>query len=241
GALPAALADGLDVRLATTVRELHASGDGWRLVTGAVPTPVELEVDAVVLATPATPTARLLGDVAPTAAALLRAVDYASMAVVSLAFTRAHVRPPPGSGFLVPAREGWAVKAVTLSTSKWTHVAEAAPDAFLVRCSIGRFGEPDSLQRSDDELVHASLHTLAGVAGMRADPLEARVTRWGGGLPQYAVRHLDRVAATQSALEPLRTVAVCGAAYAGVGIAACLVGGRAAADGVVAGLDARAR
>jgi oxygen-dependent protoporphyrinogen oxidase len=239
--LAAALADGLDVQLSTTVREVQAAGDGWRLVTGPVPAPVEVLVDAVVFAAPAVPTARLLAGVAPAAATLHAGIDYASMAVVSLAFARGAVHPPAGSGFLIPAREGWAVKAVTLSTSKWTHVAEAAPDAFLLRCSIGRFGDSDALRQSDDELVHASLHTLAGVAGIRADPIDARVSRWGGGLPQYAVGHVERVAAISAALAAVPTVAVCGAAYGGVGIAACLSSGRAAADSVVAGLLARAR
>jgi oxygen-dependent protoporphyrinogen oxidase len=133
------------------------------------------------------------------------------------------------------------VKAVTLSTAKWTHIADAAPDAFLLRCSIGRFGDTDELQHSDDDLVQASLRTLAAVAGIRADPSAARVSRWGGGLPQYAVGHLERVAAVTSALAELPTVAVCGAAYGGVGIAACLTGGMAAADRVAAGLAARAR
>ncbi|MDQ1726610.1 MAG: protoporphyrinogen/coproporphyrinogen oxidase [Frankiaceae bacterium] len=239
--LPAALAEGVEVRLSATVREIHTNGDGWRLVTGPVPAPVEIDVDAVVLAAPAAPTSRLLSGIAPRAAELLAGVGYASMAVVSLVFSRAAVRPPAGSGFLIPAREGHSVKAVTLSTAKWAHIAEAAPDAFLLRCSIGRFGDTDELQRTDDDLVQASLRTLAAVAGIRADPSAARVSRWGGGLPQYAVGHLERVAAVTSALAELPTVAVCGAAYGGVGIAACLTGGMAAADRVAAGLAARAR
>ncbi len=240
GSLPAALAAGVDVRLSATVRDMRPVGDGWRLRTGPVPAPVEIDVDAVVIAAPAAPAARLLAAIAPRAAELLAAVDYASMAVVSLAFARHAVHPPAGSGFLIPAREKWAVKAVTLSTNKWTHVAEAAPDAFLLRCSLGRFGDTDDLQRTDDELVHASLHTLAGVAGIRAHPIATRVSRWGGGLPQYAVGHVQRVAAVTAAMEDVPTVALCGAAYAGVGIAACLTGGRAAADRVAAGLAAQA-
>jgi oxygen-dependent protoporphyrinogen oxidase len=240
GLLPEALARGIDVRLSATVREMHASGDGWRLVTGPVPDPVDWEVDGVVLAVPAAAAARLLAPSRPAVADLLRPIDYASMAIVSLAFERSAVAAGGRSGLLVPAAEGLPVKAVTFSTTKWAHVAERAPDAFLLRCSIGRYGEAGTLQRSDPDLVDDSLRSLATLIGLRAQPLEARVTRWGGGLPQYAVGHVQRVAAVQGQLLAEAGLAVCGAAYAGVGIAACLTGGRAAADDLLTGLATRA-
>ena len=46
--------------------------------------------------------------------------------------------------------------------------------------------------------------------------------RWGGGLPQYEVGHTDLVGRLRSELVGRRGLAVCGAAYDGVGIAACL-------------------
>jgi len=48
------------------------------------------------------------------------------------------------------------------------------------------------------------------------------VTRWGGGLPQYAVGHLDRVARVRTAVAAQPGLAVCGATYDGVGIPACI-------------------
>ena len=81
------------MRLATTVREVHASGDGWRLVTGPVPDPAEVEVDGVVFATPAAPTARFLADIAPIAAELLAALEYASMGKVMSSGQAAPRRP----------------------------------------------------------------------------------------------------------------------------------------------------
>ncbi|MGW0066963.1 protoporphyrinogen oxidase, partial [Streptosporangium sandarakinum] len=73
GSLPEAVAaaSGALVRTGVTVRELRRTADGWRLVTGPVPDPEVVEADAVVLATPATPTGRLLAEEAPAAAAEL--------------------------------------------------------------------------------------------------------------------------------------------------------------------------
>jgi len=60
-----------------------------------------------------------------------------------------------------------------------------------------------------------------------------RVTRWGGGLPQYNVGHLDRVARIRQAVSEQPGLAVAGAAYDGVGIPACIATGRQAAGQVI--------
>ena len=62
-----------------------------------------IEADAVVMAVPAHPAARLLGDYAPVAATELAAIDYASVAIVTLAFPAASMPSMSGSGYLVPA------------------------------------------------------------------------------------------------------------------------------------------
>jgi protoporphyrinogen/coproporphyrinogen III oxidase len=78
------------------------------------------------------------------------------------------------------------------------------------------------LQADDDELVAAVRADLATLTGITAPPLDTLVVRWGGGLPQYAVGHLDRVAAIETAVAALPGLAVAGAALHGVGIAACI-------------------
>ena len=238
GRLPGAVAEPLDVRLRTTVRALHPAGPGrWQLVTGPVAAPGTLEADAVVLAVPASAASRLLADVVPTAAHELGTVEHASMAVVTLAFQADDVPPLVGSGFLVPPVDGRAVKAATYSTSKWDWVRRAAPDLYLLRTSLGRHREEADLQVPDEELVARSLRDLAEATGLRARPVDALVQRWGGALPQYAVGHLDRVRRTRDAVSAVPGLAVCGAAYDGLGIPACIATGQAAARQVLDHLD----
>jgi oxygen-dependent protoporphyrinogen oxidase len=135
----------------------------------------------------------------------------------------------------VPATEGTAVKAATFFTTKWAHLRR--PDGVaLVRASVGRFGEEPVLQVDDGALaatVHRELSTLIGVP--LPAPLDTRVQRWGGALPQYAPGHLDRVAAARAALPP--TLALAGAGYDGVGIPICVRSGERAADDVLAHWD----
>jgi oxygen-dependent protoporphyrinogen oxidase len=244
GTLPPAVAEhaGLDVRVGSTVRALARTSTGWELVVGPTRAPELVRADAVVLATPARPSARLLAEVAPAAAGLLADLEYASMAIVTLAFRGGDLPALAGSGFLVPPVDGRTVKASTYSFAKWDWVREAgtqAGDVRLLRCSIGRQGEERVLQRTDGELVEAALADLADAAGILARPVDSRVQRWGGALPQYAVGHLDRVRAVRDAVAAHPGLAVCGAAYDGVGIPACIASAEAAATRIGAALAGR--
>jgi oxygen-dependent protoporphyrinogen oxidase len=235
GTLPPAVAAACKaaVRTRATVRGLSRAPGGWRLVVGPASAPEVAEADAVILAVPATPASRLLAGVADGAAAALGEFRYASMAIVTLAYPRGAFREPPaGSGYLVPAVEGRAVKGVTFSTVKWPHLS---PDGgpHVVRCSIGRIGEDTILQRDDAELASLAAAELAAATGVTGQPLESRVTRWGGALPQYTVGHAGRVARIRAAVAAQPGLAVCGAAYDGVGIPACIATAREAATQVL--------
>ncbi|MEV6151519.1 protoporphyrinogen oxidase [Nonomuraea sp. NPDC052129] len=229
GSLPEAVAkaSGADIRTGVTVRELHRTEHGWRLVTGPVPRPEVIEADAVIVATPGPAAARLLRAEAPKAATELDRIDYASMAIVTLAYAvDAFPTPPTGSGYLVPPVERRPVKAVTFSSVKWPHLAG---DLVVVRCSIGRIGEEQLLQRDDSELVSLATAEMGDVMSVRGLPVDTRVSRWGGALPQYDVGHLDRVARIRAAVAVQPGLAVCGAAYDGLGIPACVSTARTAA------------
>jgi oxygen-dependent protoporphyrinogen oxidase len=256
GTLPAAVAaaSGAHIRTGAPVRELRRTTAGWQLTVGSADDPECVRADAVVLALPARPASRLLRAVAPAAAAPLGEIEYASTAIVTLAFGRGalHQRPR-GSGYLVPAVDGRAVKAVTISTVKWPHLLAPGGDAphllthgpgtssvgDVVRCSLGRIGEEQVLQRTDEELIALSCDELAMAVGVSGSLLAARVSRWGGGLPQYTVGHAGRVARIRAAVAGQPGLAVCGAAYDGLGIPACVATARQAAAQVLAHLTRR--
>ncbi|AUG80104.1 protoporphyrinogen oxidase [Kitasatospora sp. MMS16-BH015] len=234
GTLPEALAAacraaGVDLRTDSPVQELSRTPEGWRVVVnGEV-----LHADAVVLAVPAPAAARLLRAEVPAAASELDGIEYAGMALVTMAFRRAELPGLTGSGFLVPPVDGRAIKASTFSSNKWGWLAESAPDSFLLRTSLGRHREEAALDLDDEELVARSLADLAEAVGLRARPYDAAVTRWRGGLPQYPVGHLDRVGRIRAAVAAAGGLAVCGAAYDGVGIPACIASARRAVNEVL--------
>ncbi|MEE1772909.1 protoporphyrinogen oxidase [Streptomyces sp. JV185] len=240
GTLPGAVADavraaGGEILTATPVLGLSRTAEGWDIRTDSR----VITADGVVLAAPAWSASTLLAAESPAASAELAAVEYASMALVTMAFRRSDVAATTAlqgrSGFLVPPVDGRTIKASTFSSHKWNWVAESAPDLFVLRTSVGRYGEEDHIHREDHELVDVSLRDLAEATGLAAKPVDTEVTRWTGGLPQYPVGHLSRVARIRAEVAKLPGLRVCGAVYDGVGIPACIASAHRAADEIAAG------
>lgn len=232
GTLPLAVAEsvrarGAEILTGTPVTDLRRDPeDGWRVVAGER----VLRADAVVVAVPAPAAAALLRAEAPGAAAELAGVEYASMALITLAYRRAKTDLPEGSGFLVPPVDGHTIKASTFASRKWGWIDAENPDLVVLRTSVGRHGETEILGRDDADLVAVSRHDLKAATGLTAAPVAGRVTRWPDGLPQYPVGHQARVTRVRAHLAGLAGLAVCGAAYDGVGIPACIASAYAAAD-----------
>ncbi|WP_280402274.1 protoporphyrinogen oxidase [Nocardia carnea] len=184
------------------------------------------EFDAVVLATPAPVTARLLTGIAPAAARAAAGIELSSSALVVLELPK-DTALPLNSGVLVATGESLRAKAFTLSSRKWPHLA--ARDTAVVRVSFGRFGDDTAVALPDDDLVAVATADLATVTGVPIVPLSAAVQRWPGGLAQYAPGHTERVAEIESAVAGFGDLAVTGAYLHGVGVPACVAAATTAA------------
>ncbi|MFF3018156.1 protoporphyrinogen oxidase [Streptomyces sp. NPDC057939] len=238
GRFPQAVARACGARIltGTTARSLHRlPGGGWRVQAMTSDGPLTMDADAVILALPAFAAAELLRPHSPLAEEELAAIPHASTAVVTMAFSRARSHfLPQGNGFLVPAVDGHTIKAASFLSNKWAWLHDSAPSVFVLRASIGRIGEDELLDRPDRHLVRTAIAELHHAVGPMGEPLAARVTRWDRGLPQYGVGHRERVTRIREAVGKLPGIAVCGAAYEGVGVAACVATGRNAAKEVLA-------
>ncbi len=230
---------GVALRLGQTVRELEQRPDHrFSVRVQSEDTTETVTADAVLLAAPARPVGRLLGSVASVGADFA-AIAYASVAVITLVVRDLDTE---ASGVLVPPGELPTVKALTHSSVKWAWVGEQAqqtwgPGAAVVRASVGRIGEEALLQLGDEALTQRTWAEAAGLPGWRGAALvDSRVTRWGGALPQYRVGHRDLIAELRRQVDPVRGLAVAGAALDGVGVAACLGSAHGAVGKIIADL-----
>lgn len=196
--------------------------------------------DATVVAVPAGAASRLVAAASPDAAAGLAGLEYASVALAVLVYpVEALPRPLEGTGFLVPAGEGRLLTACSFGSSKWPHWA--GPGDVVLRASVGRWGDERALGLGDDELGARICDELGEMLGLGAGPRLVRITRWERAFPQYRPGHAGRIDAVEAAAaRDVPTVALAGAAYRGVGIAACIASGREAARrALAAALTAR--
>jgi oxygen-dependent protoporphyrinogen oxidase len=173
----------------------------------------------------------MVADLVPAAAAELATIGYASIAIVTLGYRG--IAPLTGSGMLVPATEGRAVKALTHSSTKWGHLVA---DLTVVRASVGRYGEETILHRADEDLIALVTGEVAALSGIGPPPVVTRVTRWGGALPQYGVGHSDKIRRIRDSVATVKGIGFSGAAYDGVGVPACIGSGYAAAAKVLSDL-----
>ena len=221
---------GVVVRTGVAVTALRRTPSGnypWEIDTYATTTPA----DAVVMATPAEVTARLLGAHDPALAQLAR-VRSAGAVMINFSVARDSVTvPASGTGILVPLGTPWTgdgsmmTTAVTFLDRKWPHLRR--DDDVLLRVHVGRIDDLRWSEMSDEQLiarVSAELKVLLATIGT---PSDALVQRWPNGLPQYCLGHETLVTNARTAASALG-VALCGNAYDGVGIPASVGSGRRA-------------
>lgn len=221
-----------ELRLGNAVSNLSRVGTRYRveLADGQ-----SLSADAVILATPAFATARLLAELAPAATAVLAEVPYADVATISLAYPRSALdRPLDGTGFLVPPQEGKLLVGCSWSSAKWPHLADDS--IVVIRCMVGRHGDRRWLGMDDDTLVRRVHEELVEAMGLTAEPIYEHVQRWPQGLPQYLVGHQDRLEVVDESLRDLPGIHLTGSAYHGVGLASCVADAERTAENVARAL-----
>jgi oxygen-dependent protoporphyrinogen oxidase len=185
-------------------------------------------VDAVIVTVPTYQAAKFLTEL-PLAADLDK-IQYVSVANVILAFNRGDIPFSfDGSGFVVPRKEGRTITACTWTSSKWLHTAPEGK--VLLRCYVGRSGEQDWMNWSDEELVQRVRHDIGELMGIEAEPLFHEITRMPKSMPQYPVGHLGMVAKFRKKLaEAIPGVFIAGAGFHGVGLPDCIRQGKEAAQ-----------
>jgi protoporphyrinogen/coproporphyrinogen III oxidase len=221
-ALVQALRDG-GVRLATGVgcQEIQPTTQGPASFQVVVENGEKIPADAVVLATPAFQTARLIRAFQPVTASLLDGIPYASTATISMAYSTEDLASQiRGFGFVVPRKEQHALLAATWSSLKWPERSRA--EEILIRCYVGGWGREAILEQTDQSLMECVRQELQVIAGITAAPRYTEIHRWIRGMPQYVLGHQDRVRTIQRSLAEWPGIYVTGAGFYGIGIPDCI-------------------
>ena len=191
----------------------------------------------MVVAAPAPRAARLLEGVDELLAGELGRIEYASCAVVTLAFQREQIQHPIQSfGFVVPRTENCFILSCSFSSEKYE--GRAPEESVLMRVFIGGALQPGLMRLSNVELMELAHWELARLLKIDGEPLVRHVTRQRQAMPQYHVGHIERIKAIEQRLACHPSLAVAGSALYGVGVPSCIESGQDAAQRVVNALAA---
>ncbi|WP_165221318.1 protoporphyrinogen oxidase [Aquisphaera insulae] len=188
-----------------------------------------IEADAVIVTTEAHAAARMLDVEDPALALHLRAIPYASSAIVTVAYRRDQIQHPlDGFGAVVPAIEGRSILAASFSSIKFP--SRAPEGTALIRVFVGGATQPDHFELDDSALSALVARELGDLIGASGTPLFERISRHPRAMPQYVLGHLERVEAIRMKLARHPGLFLTGIAFDGVGIPDCIHGAETTAD-----------
>ncbi|HJN10538.1 MAG TPA: protoporphyrinogen oxidase [Pirellulaceae bacterium] len=187
------------------------------------------EFDAVILATPAMPTAKLVASLDDDVARELKTIHHASCSIVSVGYARDQLTHPlEGFGMIVPEIERRKILSASFSSIKYA--GRAPDDHVLIRVFIGGDRQAQLAESPDDQLLDMATGELRELLGIRGDPSLVQISRCKAAMPQYFVGHVDKLSRIRQRLSRHPGLHLAGNAYDGVGVPNCIHSGEQAAE-----------
>ncbi|HWO10293.1 MAG TPA: FAD-dependent oxidoreductase [Polyangiaceae bacterium] len=212
-ALHARLGPGATCALGTPIQALRRSGERWQLVPRAGAT---VEVDVLVVATPAAAAAALLAEPFGAAAAELARSRALSSVTVSLAYPRTAVAHAlDATGFVVAEEaqvEGF--RACSFVSSK---LRGRAPGGHALLRLFFRPSDEELRDLGDEAWVARAERSARRALTIQGAPERSWVSRWPHALPVFDAVHRARVAELEQRLAG-SGVLLAGACFHGAGI-----------------------
>jgi len=210
------------------VAALEKKEDGWhaKLEDGW-----EYQADAIILATPAAITSKILHPIAPDSAELLNRIHYVTTATVTLGYKKeGFSHSLDGFGFVVPKAEGCSILACTWTSSKFPH---RAPEGHvMLRCYLGGAIQEEIAEKDSETLEKLVRDDLQKIMGIKETPVFCKVFQNHKSNVQYHVNHSERIDAIMENLKNFPGLFLTGSAYHGIGIPDCIQDGNQTAESV---------
>ncbi len=201
----------------TSVLSLKKSERGWLVGSDHG----EEGFDAVILSVGADAAGQLLSDIDPQLGAGLSSVRYVSSVVATLVFDEEDFRGlPDGLGIIIPSKEGMNLVACSLYSSKFP--GKSGSGKVVIRCFLGGELNPDAVLWDEEEIKSVLREELARVFGFDNHPMEIYIRKYRMSMPRFALGHKEKISGVMHRLSRHSGLALCGAAYFGVGIPDCV-------------------
>ena len=216
------------VSLGETVKGITPSDQGWNVLTQKRTT----DASAIIITTPSYHAASLIHNFDPSLGSDLSSIEYASSAVIILAYKREDISHDlNGFGFVVPDIENSNLIACSFSSIKFE--GRAPRGYVLLRAFVGGALNPGICDLEDTILIQEAEKEVSQILGISSAPEFTILKRYPEAMPQYHVGHLQFVEKIKEKLNRHQCLEIAGNAYSGVGIPDCVHSGEQAAEGIL--------
>jgi protoporphyrinogen/coproporphyrinogen III oxidase len=149
--------------------------------------PQSLDVDAVVLATPAYVAARLIDPIAAPLGRMLSGIAYAGLAVVGAAYNPQQIGELDGFGVLIPRSEKYRTLGIVWNSSLFP--GRGGKGRVILTSFVGGATDAAVLEKTDDEILAVTQDENARILKITGQPVVSRLWRHAMALPQYNLGH----------------------------------------------------
>jgi len=215
--------------LKTKILSLKKSGKRWLLYSDRG----EEEFDAVILSIQPNAAGPMLSDVDPQLGVKLSGVQYVSSVVASLVFNERDFRGFSDClGIIIPSTEKMNLVACSFYSKKFPE--KSGDEKVVIRCFLGGELNPDVVLWDEEKIKSVIKKELLRIFGYENRPTEIYIKKYPMSMPRFALGHKENISRVMHRLTHHSGLALCGAAYLGVGIPDCVRSGDLAAQKIYA-------
>jgi oxygen-dependent protoporphyrinogen oxidase len=213
---------GPSLRTGLRVTEISRPNDGsFDVRFGGQGQEESVSTKSLIFATPTDVAGNLLAQLDPSFESLLSPIEYAAVAVVSLAYRKSDVgHSLDGFGFLVPRSAGLRVLGTVWNSSLFP--GRAPEGHALLTSFVGGATDPSAAKLNQQELASLVHREISPILSIKTDPVFSNVTIWPRALPQYNLGHGDRLSAISQRLSNFKGLKLVGNYLRGPAIGSCV-------------------
>ncbi len=204
------------------VNGVERTGDiSWQIMADQGGHSTVYHTDAVVIATPAIETARLIYPIDPDTYEILKRIEYSPLAVVYTGFKREDIRHPlDGIGCMVPSKEGGSILGTLWNSALFS--GRAPEERVALTNYVGGKRHPEMVEKSDKELLDLTLPDLKNMLDIKRDPGFVSITRYNRAIPQYSIGHQNVLKRIENMPDRIPGLYITGNYLRGISVRDCI-------------------
>jgi oxygen-dependent protoporphyrinogen oxidase len=181
----------------------------------------KIEVESVVVATPAHAASEIVKDFNRNLSLTLGEIPYPPVSVVCLGFRKDKIKKPlDGFGFLVPKRENRSILGTLWDSSIFPN---RAPEGYvLLRSMLGGARAAEVALQDENRLINTVMDETKKIMDIQAQPDFAKVYTHEKGIPQYLLGHGKRLEMIDTFVSRHKGFYITGNSYRGIGVNDCV-------------------